>query len=41
MDILLSGGTVFAGRHLAEDALARGHRVTVFHRGRHPVAATG
>jgi 2'-hydroxyisoflavone reductase len=28
------GGTAFAGRHLAEAALARGHTLTLFHRGR-------
>jgi 2'-hydroxyisoflavone reductase len=34
MDLLLIGGTRFLGRHLAEAALAAGHRVTLFHRGR-------
>ena len=34
MDLLLIGGTRFFGRHLAELALAAGHRVTLFHRGR-------
>lgn len=38
MDLLILGGTVFLGRHLASVALARGHRVTLFHRGRHPLA---
>ncbi|HYM67977.1 MAG TPA: NAD-dependent epimerase/dehydratase family protein [bacterium] len=33
MDILILGGTRFVGRHLAEAALARGHRVTLFNRG--------
>ena len=33
MDLLVIGGTRFLGRHLVEDALARGHRVTIFHRG--------
>jgi nucleoside-diphosphate-sugar epimerase len=32
--ILVLGGTAFAGRHLVELALARGHDVTLFHRGR-------
>jgi 2'-hydroxyisoflavone reductase len=32
--LLLLGGTGFLGRHLAERALARGHRVTLFNRGR-------
>jgi 2'-hydroxyisoflavone reductase len=34
MRILIIGGTVFVGRHIAEAALAAGHDVTVFHRGR-------
>jgi len=34
MEILVLGGTRFIGRHLVSDALAHGHRVTVFHRGR-------
>ncbi len=33
MNILILGGTRFVGRHLAETALARGHRVTLFNRG--------
>ncbi len=37
MKILILGGTVFLGRHLAAAALARGHRLTLFNRGRsHP-----
>jgi len=32
--LLILGGTLFLGRHLAEQALARGHHVTLFHRGR-------
>ncbi|MBH1934519.1 NAD-dependent epimerase/dehydratase family protein [Streptomyces sp. AV19] len=36
MRLLILGGTEFVGRALAEDALARGWEVTVFHRGRHP-----
>jgi len=32
--ILVMGGTRFVGRHVVEAALARGHEVTVFHRGR-------
>jgi len=35
MNLLILGGTVFLGRHLTEAALARGHRVTLFNRGRH------
>lgn len=34
MDLLVLGGTVFLGRHTVERALAAGHRVTLFHRGR-------
>lgn len=34
MRLLILGGTVFLGRHLAECALARGHSVTLFNRGR-------
>lgn len=34
MRILVVGGTRFVGRHVVEAALARGHDVTVFHRGR-------
>lgn len=34
MRILVIGGTRFIGRHLVEQALGRGHRLTVFHRGR-------
>ena len=34
MKILILGGTRFLGRHLAEQALALGHAVTLMHRGR-------
>ncbi len=34
--LLLLGGTRFLGRHVAEEALARGHAVTLFTRGRTP-----
>jgi 2'-hydroxyisoflavone reductase len=34
MRLLVLGGTVFLGRHLVEAALARGHDVTLFNRGR-------
>lgn len=34
MRLLVLGGTRFVGRHLVEAALARGHEVTLFHRGR-------
>jgi 2'-hydroxyisoflavone reductase len=35
MRLLILGGTIFLGRHLAEAALARGHQLTLFNRGRH------
>jgi len=34
MRLLILGGTAFVGRHLVEAALARGHTVTLFNRGR-------
>jgi 2'-hydroxyisoflavone reductase len=34
MRLLVLGGTVFVGRHIVEEALARGHDVTLFNRGR-------
>ena len=34
MRLLILGGTLFAGRHLVDAALARGHDVTLFTRGR-------
>lgn len=34
MRLLILGGTRFLGRHVAEQALARGHHVTLMHRGR-------
>lgn len=33
MRLLIIGGTRFVGRHMAEAATARGHEVTIFHRG--------
>jgi len=41
MRLLVIGGTVFLGRHVVEAALARGHEVTVFHRGLHGAAPAG
>ena len=37
MKLLVLGGTRFLGRHLVEAALARGHDVAIFTRGRTPV----
>ena len=37
MRLLVLGGTHFLGRHLVDAALARGHAVTVFTRGRKPL----
>ena len=34
MRVLVLGGTVFLGRHVVEALLARGHEVTLFHRGK-------
>ena len=39
MRVLMLGGTEFVGRAVTEAALARGHEVTVFHRGRHEAPA--
>lgn len=33
MHYLILGGTRFVGRHIAEAAISRGHKVTLFHRG--------
>lgn len=35
MNFLVIGGTIFVGRHFIEAALARGHAVSLFHRGKH------
>lgn len=35
LDMLVLGGTGFIGPHLVRNAVARGHRVTIFTRGRH------
>lgn len=34
MRLLILGGTVFLGRHIVETALARGHEITLFNRGK-------
>lgn len=36
MNILVIGGTQFVGRHMVEEALRRGHTVTLFNRGTKP-----
>jgi len=41
MRVLVLGGTVFAGRAVVEEALRRGHSVTIFHRGEHGADAFG
>ena len=41
MRLLILGGTVFLGRHIAEAALGRGHEVSLFHRGRNRGAVEG
>jgi 2'-hydroxyisoflavone reductase len=35
MTILVLGGTVFLGRHIVDAAVARGHQVVLFNRGKH------
>ena len=35
MNVLVIGGTRFVGRHFVMAALARGHELTLFNRGRH------
>jgi 2'-hydroxyisoflavone reductase len=35
MRILILGGTVFLGRHVVAEALARGHELTLYSRGKH------
>lgn len=35
MKLLVLGGTVFLGRHIVAEALAHGHKVTLFNRGQH------
>ena len=41
MRILILGGTIFVGRHLARAALDRGHDVTLFNRGNRPEVLPG
>jgi 2'-hydroxyisoflavone reductase len=39
--ILVLGGTVFLGRHVVDEALRRGHELTLFTRGRHGTGPAG
>jgi 2'-hydroxyisoflavone reductase len=41
MRILILGGTVFLGRHVVAEALARGHELTLYSRGRHGTIPEG
>ncbi|WP_037494879.1 NAD-dependent epimerase/dehydratase family protein [Solirubrobacter soli] len=41
MRLLILGGTVFLGRHVVDAALARGHDVTIFTRGKHGTGPDG
>ena len=34
MNLLIIGGTRFLGRALVDDALSRGHQITLFNRGK-------
>ncbi len=38
---LILGGTRFVGHHIAQEAIRRGHHVTLFHRGSTPAALEG
>ena len=41
MKLLILGGTRFVGRHVVAAAQARGHEVTLFNRGNHPIEGLG
>ena len=41
MKLLILGGTRFLGRHVVAAAQARGHEVTIFNRGNHPIEDLG
>ena len=41
MRTLILGGTVFLGRHVANEALSRGHELTLFTRGKHGIVDGG
>jgi len=35
MNLLILGGTIFLGKHIVNEAIAKGHTVTLFNRGQH------
>ena len=41
MRILILGGTVFLGRHVVDEAMRRGHELTLFTRGKHGTGPNG
>jgi nucleoside-diphosphate-sugar epimerase len=41
MRVLILGGTIFLGRHVVDEALRRGHELTLFTRGKHGTGPTG
>lgn len=41
MRVLILGGTVFLGRHVVDEALRRGHELTLFTRGKHGTGPMG
>ena len=41
MRILILGGTIFLGRHVVDEALRRGHELTLFTRGKHGTGPMG
>jgi len=41
MRVLILGGTIFLGRHVVDEALQRGHELTLFTRGKHGTGPMG
>jgi 2'-hydroxyisoflavone reductase len=41
MRVLVLGGTIFLGRHVVDEALRRGHELTLFTRGKHGTGPMG
>jgi 2'-hydroxyisoflavone reductase len=41
MRVLILGGTIFLGRHVVDEALRRGHELTLFTRGKHGTGPMG